>query len=80
MSFITPWKARDMWLRERSVKTTEYSRRPSGSTSGSRPGMVSSRTGISKVRSQSSLTFRGLPPLYAAPSNGSIARSKAGSA
>jgi hypothetical protein len=28
-----------MWFSERSVKTTEYSSRPSGSTLGSRPGI-----------------------------------------
>src|SRR4051812_29126925 len=34
MSCIAPTKRFDMWLRDRSVKTTEYSRRPSGSISG----------------------------------------------
>ena len=34
MSCITPTKRCDMWLSERSVKTTEYSSSPSGSTSG----------------------------------------------
>ena len=32
MSCITPTKRFDMWFSERSVKTTEYSSRPSGST------------------------------------------------
>src|SRR5688572_21693080 len=40
MSRITPWKRCDMWFSARSVKTTEYSSRPSGSTFGSSPGMV----------------------------------------
>jgi hypothetical protein len=40
MFLMTLWKEADMWLRERSVKTTEYSSSPSGSTSGSRPGIV----------------------------------------
>ena len=43
MSFITPWKLRDMWLSARSVYTTENSSRPSGSMLGSSPGMVLSR-------------------------------------
>ena len=34
MSRITPWNACDMWLSARSVKTTENSSRPSGSTAG----------------------------------------------
>ena len=32
MSRITAWKAADMWFSERSVKTTENSSKPSGST------------------------------------------------
>src|SRR6478609_8774980 len=34
MFCITPTKRFDMWFRERSVNTTEYSSRPSGSISG----------------------------------------------
>jgi hypothetical protein len=45
ISFITRWKARDMWLSARSVNTTEYSSNPSGSTFGNKPGMVHSRKG-----------------------------------
>ena len=41
MSRITCWNLRDMWFRERSVKTTEYSSRPSGSTA-SKPCIESS--------------------------------------
>src|SRR5215216_6458868 len=33
MSCITPTKRWDMWFKDRSVKTTEYSSSPSGSTS-----------------------------------------------
>ena len=39
---ITPWYSCDIWLSERSVKTTEYSSSPSGSTSGRKPGIFSS--------------------------------------
>jgi len=41
---MTPWNARDMWLSARSENTTEYSSSPSGSTSGSKPGMITPRT------------------------------------
>src|SRR3954471_18285260 len=34
MSCITPTKRLDMWFKDRSVNTTEYSSSPSGSTSG----------------------------------------------
>ena len=40
MSCITPTKRLDMWFKDRSVKTTEYSSSPSGSTS--RRGTVTS--------------------------------------
>jgi hypothetical protein len=39
MSRMTSWNEADMWLSDRSVKTTEYSRRPSGSTWSRRAGM-----------------------------------------
>src|ERR1700674_268616 len=44
-SRITPWNFFDMWFSARSVYTTEYSSRPSGSTSGSRAGMGSPERG-----------------------------------
>ena len=68
MSRITSWKACDMWLSERSVKTTEYSSRPSGSTWGSKPGTsFSCLKAAGKLRGRAGMRGEGWDARYSAP-------------
>src|SRR6218665_593657 len=69
MSRITRWNFCDMWFSARSVKTTEYSSRPSGSISGSSPGMAGSFRGAEGELSSSACSRqnRAMPEVSSSP-------------